>query len=325
MMRIKTISTILAVLSLTTMCRGADDDGNLGFTDTPFLPNSPWRVHDRSRPQPPVVEPGKTCGQPPSDAVILFDGKELSQWEDKDGKTPTGGLEDGCINILKAGDLYSKPKFGDCQLHIEWATPVTCDTAKHHWWGNSGVFFPRHVRIPDHRIARLCPQGRRTIRRHLRPDASPGQRGTTTGPVAGVRRDLRCTPIRRREGGHAGVLHSLLERRAGSISHRLHGQYPLQNRAQIQLLRHGRLDQAANSTAPPSGSATSGCAPFSSTPPSPPLRLLRPATQAARTQARRELGSRVDSSGNQKLRPGRCWSQMMQYVGPLSGAMLAST
>ena len=141
MLRSKTVCTILAVLCLTTVCRGADDDGNLGFTDTPFLPNSPWRVHDRSRPQPPVVEPGKTCGQPPSDAVILFDGKDLSQWEDKNGSTPTSGLEDGCINILKAGDLISKPKFGDCQVHIEWATPAACDTAKHHWWGNSGIFF----------------------------------------------------------------------------------------------------------------------------------------------------------------------------------------
>ncbi len=128
----------LAVALLSVVCHGAEQE-DLGFTDTPFLPNSPWRVHDRSRPQPPVVEPGATLGQPPSDAVVLFDGKDLSQWQDAKGGTPTG-LEDGCINILKTGDLFSKRKFGDCQLHIEWTTPPQADTKLRSWWGNSGVF-----------------------------------------------------------------------------------------------------------------------------------------------------------------------------------------
>ena len=45
------------------------------------------------------------------------------------------GWEDGCINILKTGNLLSKEKFGDCQLHIEWATPSKPDTKLHSWWG----------------------------------------------------------------------------------------------------------------------------------------------------------------------------------------------
>ena len=114
---------------------GACDDG-LGYTDTPRLPNSPWRVHDRQRPQPPTVKPGAETGKPPADAVILFDGKDLSQWEGGNAK----GIEDSCINILKTGQIQTKRHFGDCQLHVEWATPVKADGGSVNW-GNSGVFF----------------------------------------------------------------------------------------------------------------------------------------------------------------------------------------
>jgi len=110
-----------------------------GYDDTPFLPNSPWRVHDRKRPQPPMVDPG-TAGMtvqpavPPSDAIVLFDGKDLSQWE---GGKPEG-IENGCINILKTGELRTKQRFGDCQVHVEWATPAKADGGAMSW-GNSGV------------------------------------------------------------------------------------------------------------------------------------------------------------------------------------------
>ena len=138
MLKANAIALLIGLVLGAATCRGAEED-NLGFTDTPFLPNSPWRVHDRNRPQPPVIEPGATCGLPPADAVVLFDGKDLSQWEgDRDDLS--AGVEDGSINILKAGELRSKEKFGDCQLHIEWATPATRDTERRFWWGNSGIF-----------------------------------------------------------------------------------------------------------------------------------------------------------------------------------------
>ena len=53
---------------------------DLGFTDTPILPGMPWHVHDPARPHPPVVTPGATPGAAPSDATVLFDGKDLSKW-----------------------------------------------------------------------------------------------------------------------------------------------------------------------------------------------------------------------------------------------------
>jgi hypothetical protein len=114
---------------------GVSEDA-LGYTDTPMLPNSSWRVHDRERPQPPIVEPGAEAGPQalPSDAVVLFNGKDLSQWEGGDPQ----GIEDGCINIVKTGQIQTKRPFGDCQLHVEWATPPKPENSM--TWGNSGVF-----------------------------------------------------------------------------------------------------------------------------------------------------------------------------------------
>jgi hypothetical protein len=106
-----------------------------GYDDTPFLPNSPWRVHDRRRPQAPRVEPGRQPGEAPADAVVLFDGKDLSRWQGGDPR----GVEAGTINILKTGELRSKQQFGDCQVHVEWMSPAQADGDRMNW-GNSGVF-----------------------------------------------------------------------------------------------------------------------------------------------------------------------------------------
>lgn len=84
--------------------------------------------------EPPVVKPGENGG-PPSDAVILFDGKDLSAWNGaKNWK-----IEDGAM-VAGRGDVRTKEGFGDCQLHIEWATP-TPPTGEGQGRGNSGVFF----------------------------------------------------------------------------------------------------------------------------------------------------------------------------------------
>jgi hypothetical protein len=126
-------TAILATMAMLPFGQTAEGPG---YDDTPRLPNSPWRVHDRHRPQPPMVEAGKAPGAPPADAVILFDGKDLSQWQGGDPR----GIENGYINILKTGEIRTKRSFGDCQLHIEWATPAVADGDLMNW-GNSGVFF----------------------------------------------------------------------------------------------------------------------------------------------------------------------------------------
>ncbi|MCX7013337.1 MAG: DUF1080 domain-containing protein [Candidatus Sumerlaeota bacterium] len=117
----------------------------LGFSDTPMLPGQKWHVHDVARPQPPVVAPG-TCstqeapGKAPSDAVVLFDGKDLSKWEMDKGGPAQWKVENGYVEAVpKLGGIRSKETFGDCQLHIEWLVPEGTQ-GQSQGRGNSGVF-----------------------------------------------------------------------------------------------------------------------------------------------------------------------------------------
>jgi len=108
---------------------------DLGYTDTPILPGLPYHVHDPARPIPPVVTPPSLPGGAPSDAIILFDGHDLSKWEPTAWK-----VEDGYMEVVPGtGDIATKEKFGDVQLHLEWATPATV-TGTSQGRGNSGVF-----------------------------------------------------------------------------------------------------------------------------------------------------------------------------------------
>lgn len=113
----------------------------LGYDDTPFLPGSKWRVHDGNRPQPRVVTPGEKFGDPPSDAVVLFDGTDLSQWVSvKDGGPARWKVENGYMEVVAGtGDIQTLQHFGDCQLHIEWMAPAEV-RGEGQGRGNSGVF-----------------------------------------------------------------------------------------------------------------------------------------------------------------------------------------
>jgi hypothetical protein len=105
-------------------------------------PVTQWKIHDPDRPQPPVVEPGP-AGNPvpaPSDAIVLFDGTTLSGWTDGKGQPARWKVENGYMEVVaETGSIRTVQNFGDCQLHIEWATP---DLAKGKGQdrGNSGVF-----------------------------------------------------------------------------------------------------------------------------------------------------------------------------------------
>src|SRR3954468_13619080 len=86
-----------------------------GYTDTPVLPGQKWKVHDIDRPRPPVVTPGAAPGQPPSDAIVLFDGKDLSKWtttKPKKGGASGWKVENGYVEVVGgAGDLTTRDKF----------------------------------------------------------------------------------------------------------------------------------------------------------------------------------------------------------------------
>ena len=121
----------------------ADKPAPVGYDDTPFLPNSRWRVHDGERPQRRVVTPGTESsqakpGRPPSDAVVLFAGTDLSKWKGRDG-APQWEVANGAVTVTRTGNIETIEHFGDCQLHIEWAAPaeVKGDSQGR---GNSGVF-----------------------------------------------------------------------------------------------------------------------------------------------------------------------------------------
>lgn len=109
---------------------------------TPMLPDQPWHVHDLNRPAPRVVTPGATFshGAPaPSDAVVLFDGTDLSKWKGAKGEAGWK-VENGYMEaVKKSGDISTKDEFGDFQLHLEFATPAKVEGISQ-GRGNSGVF-----------------------------------------------------------------------------------------------------------------------------------------------------------------------------------------
>lgn len=97
-------------------------------------------------PVPPKVATG-SYGQPPSDAIILFDGKDLSNFISTDGSEAAWQVIDNNITVNpKVKSIKTKQKFGDCQLHIEWRAPIS-DTDSGQGKGNSGVFFMERYEV----------------------------------------------------------------------------------------------------------------------------------------------------------------------------------
>ncbi len=84
-------------------------------------------------PEPKIIQPGEK-GSPPSDAIVLFDGSDLSAWEGAENWTVENG-----VAIPKTGGIQTKQGFGDCQLHVEWAAPEEV-TGSGQGRGNSGVY-----------------------------------------------------------------------------------------------------------------------------------------------------------------------------------------
>jgi hypothetical protein len=98
------------------------------------------KLSEYYNPEAPVVSPGKTAHDAPSDAIVLFDGKNFSNWEG-DKKQPIGWtLENGAM-VVKGGSggIKTKSGFGDCQMHIEFRTPAEVK-GDGQGRGNSGIF-----------------------------------------------------------------------------------------------------------------------------------------------------------------------------------------
>ena len=140
------ISFAFSLILLAAAVRAAD------------TPSEVWKPHDMKRPRPKVVDPGAPKPDefkaPPADAIVLFDGTNLSKWErhpgakDQDKSTePKWKVENGHMQIVpNSGNIYTKEKFGDCRIHLEWATPAEVK-GNGQGRGNSGVFLPGHNEI----------------------------------------------------------------------------------------------------------------------------------------------------------------------------------
>ncbi len=94
--------------------------------------------------EPPVVTPG-THGSAPSDAIVLFDGKDLSAWTSEKGGAPQWKIENGYAEVHGSG-IMTKEQFGDIQLHVEWASPAEVK-GDGQGRGNSGVYFQGRYEI----------------------------------------------------------------------------------------------------------------------------------------------------------------------------------
>jgi hypothetical protein len=106
-----------------------------------------WAQHDLNRPQPTIVDPGtgvppEAPGKPPSDAVVLFGGADLSAWKSsKGGGAAPWKVENGYFEVVKGtGGIETKQAFGDVQLHMEWMAPSPAKGDGQDR-GNSGVLF----------------------------------------------------------------------------------------------------------------------------------------------------------------------------------------
>lgn len=122
------------------------------FYGDPPDEHHPWAVHDGNRPEPPRVTPGTYSqpdrpGRPPSDAIVLFDGTDLSKWQGEKGAPAKWRVRDGYMEVVPGtGEIRTRESFGDCQLHIEWAAPARVE-GEGQGRGNSGVFLMGRLEI----------------------------------------------------------------------------------------------------------------------------------------------------------------------------------
>ncbi|MET3667473.1 DUF1080 domain-containing protein [Caulobacter sp. 1776] len=109
--------------------------GSLALAQTKPEETEVWK------PVPPVVAPAREIGGAPSDAIVLFDGRDLAQWVSTQDKSPAAWrVEDGVLTVDKTrGNIETKRSFRDYQLHLEWRIPADI-TGTGQARGNSGVF-----------------------------------------------------------------------------------------------------------------------------------------------------------------------------------------
>lgn len=150
------LAALIPAASGADLVKAKDGSGVYGYDDTPVLPWCGFRVHDANRPVPKRVDPGPVPAPAPvpADALVLFNGKDLSQWQPAKWR-----VVDGVIESME-GNLVSRENFGDCQVHVEWMAPAHFQGP---WYnqGNNGVFLMGlfEIQIFDSWNEKIYPDG----------------------------------------------------------------------------------------------------------------------------------------------------------------------
>ena len=148
------IAMAIGLARAADLVNARDGSGVFGYKDTPLLPNSKYHVHDPDRPLPRRVEGAAVVLPPPSDAAVLFDGKDASAWQGAAWKVVEGCIEAG------EGAFSTRQSFGSFQLHLEYMGPKDF---KGPWYnqGNNGVLLHGlyEIQIFDSLNIKLYPDG----------------------------------------------------------------------------------------------------------------------------------------------------------------------
>jgi hypothetical protein len=156
----------IASIALLLLAACASASNTNPTTTSMANPLMAWPVHDANRPQPAVVTPGPAPAEPmapPSDAIVLFDGRDLSQWvmDDSTSSSAKWTVRDGYFEVVSGtGTMRTRQGFGDVQLHIEWMAPDP-PRGEGQDRGNSGVFLMGRyeVQVLDTYGSRTYPDG----------------------------------------------------------------------------------------------------------------------------------------------------------------------
>jgi hypothetical protein len=133
--RMRSGTAVLVLLAVLVVAYPCD-------AQPPITPTVSSSIHDTTRAQPAIVDPGvyAAASRAPSDAIVLFDGRDGSEWRSREGEPPRWRIENGYIEVVGGtGGISTVREFGDCQLHIEWAVPSP-PVGAGQGRGNSGVF-----------------------------------------------------------------------------------------------------------------------------------------------------------------------------------------
>lgn len=139
----------LIVLAGCATQQAGKKDGKFQYVETD---TGRWLIHDMNRPAPAVITPGtdstsSSAGKAPSDAIVLFDGTDLSGWTSRDGSPAKWTIRDGYMESVKgSGPVKTEGEFGSCHLHVEFATPSTVEGSGQ-GRGNSGVFLMANYEV----------------------------------------------------------------------------------------------------------------------------------------------------------------------------------